>query len=37
MVRTIPDLSLPLETDYPIVEMDGSLEGWGAVLKTKEY
>jgi len=35
MVKNIPDLALPLETDYPIVETDGSLEGWGEVLKKK--
>lgn len=33
MVKDIPDLVMPLETDYLIVETDGSLQGWGVALK----
>ena len=35
MVKDIPNLALPLETDYLIIETDGSFEGWGAVLKAR--
>jgi len=34
-IKNIPDLNMPLETDYLIIETDGSFEGWGAVLKAK--
>lgn len=35
LAKALPDLSLPLETDYLILETDGSSAGWGAVLKAK--
>lgn len=35
MVKNISDLAMPLETDYLIIETDGSLKGWGSVLKAK--
>lgn len=28
-IKDIPDLSVPLETDYLIIETVGSFEGWG--------
>jgi len=34
-VKNIPELSIPLETDYLIIETDGSFQGWGAVLKAR--
>jgi len=34
-IKNIPDLYIPLETGYLVIETDGSLEGWGAVLKEK--
>ena len=34
-VKNIPDLNIPLESDYLIIETDGSLKGWGAVLKAR--
>lgn len=34
-VKNISDLSIPLESDYLIIETDGSLKGWGAVLKAR--
>jgi deoxyuridine 5'-triphosphate nucleotidohydrolase len=37
LVNDLPDLSLPLDTDYIIIESDGSFEGWGAVLKAKPH
>ena len=34
-VTNLPDLKLPLDTDYLIIECDGCEEGWGAILKSK--
>lgn len=34
-ISSIPKLSLPLDSDFLIVESDGSATGWGAVLKKK--
>lgn len=34
-VTSLPDLKLPLDTDYLIVECDGCEEGWRAILKSK--
>ena len=34
-VASLPDLKLPLDTDYLIVECDGCEEGWGVILKSK--
>ncbi len=34
-VKNIPELSISLETDYLILETDGSFQGWGAVLKAR--
>ncbi|GLT32336.1 hypothetical protein SLA2020_070100 [Shorea laevis] len=31
-VKNLPSLTLPLESDYKIVETDSSSEGWGAIL-----
>lgn len=31
MVKTLPKLSLPIDTDYLIVQTDGCENGWGAV------
>lgn len=36
VVSRLEPLRLPDSTDYLIVETDGSLEGWGAVLKCKK-
>lgn len=35
MIQDFPDLAPPLETDYLIVEIDESLQGWGSILKAK--
>lgn len=35
LVKEIPDLKLPLENDYLIIETNGCELGWGAVLKRK--
>ncbi|KAI9095065.1 hypothetical protein K1719_026529 [Acacia pycnantha] len=35
--RNLPDLELPQEDSYIIVECDGSLSGWGGVLKWKPH
>jgi len=32
MVKNLPPLRLPLDTDYMIIESDVSDLGWGAVL-----
>ncbi|GAB4853308.1 hypothetical protein Ancab_040598 [Ancistrocladus abbreviatus] len=37
LVTTLPKLKLPLDTDYLIIETDGSSEGWGAILKSKPH
>lgn len=29
MVKTLPTLTLPLDTDYLIIEIDGCETGWG--------
>ena len=34
-VGNLPDLKLPLDTDYLIIECDGYEKGWGAILKSK--
>ncbi|KAK6803117.1 hypothetical protein RDI58_000901 [Solanum bulbocastanum] len=34
-VKNIPDLQIPLESDYLIVQIDGSKLGWGAILKSR--
>ena len=34
-VASLPDLKVPLDTDYLIVECDGCEEGWGPTLKAK--
>jgi len=34
-IKNIPELSIPLETDYLIIETDGSFQGWRAVLKAR--
>ena len=34
-VTSLPDLKLPLYTDYMIVESDGYEIGWGAILKSE--
>ena len=34
-VTSLPDLKLPLDMDYLIVEYDGCEEGQGAILKSK--
>ena len=28
---------MPLESDYLIIETDGSFEGWGAILKSRPH
>ena len=33
--KTLPELNLPLDTDYLIIETDGSSDGWGAILYKK--
>lgn len=33
--KNLPDLNLPLDSDYLIVETDGSAKGWGATLLRK--
>ncbi|KAG6484611.1 hypothetical protein ZIOFF_053132 [Zingiber officinale] len=35
LVQTLPDLELPSEKAYIIIETDGSMEGWGGVCKWK--
>ena len=35
LVKTLPELKLPLDTDYLIIEVDGCEKGWGAVLLRK--
>ncbi|KAG6532120.1 hypothetical protein ZIOFF_005958 [Zingiber officinale] len=35
LVQTLPDLELPPERAYIIIETDGSMEGWGGVCKWK--
>ena len=37
LVKILPDLRLPLDSDYLIVETDGCENGWGAVLKRKPH
>ena len=34
-VTSLPDLKLPLDTNYIIVESDECEAGWGAILKSK--
>ena len=34
-VTSLPDLKLPLDTDYMIVGSDGCEVSWGAILKSK--
>lgn len=36
MVKTLPELNLPLDSDYLIIECDGCEQGWGAILKRKK-
>ncbi|KAG6510097.1 hypothetical protein ZIOFF_028105 [Zingiber officinale] len=36
LVQTLPDLELPHENAYIIIETDGSMEGWGGVCKWKQ-
>ncbi|KAG6524081.1 hypothetical protein ZIOFF_013971 [Zingiber officinale] len=36
LVQTLPDLELPPENAYIIIEIDGSIEGWGGVCKWKQ-
>nr|KYP56645.1 Putative polyprotein [Cajanus cajan] len=36
MVKNLPSLSLPLDTDYLFIECDGCELGWGAILKKKK-
>ena len=33
MVNNLPYLSLPLDSDYLVIECDGCEQGWGAILK----
>lgn len=35
--KTLLDLQLPLDTDYLIIETDGSTTSWGAVLKCRPH
>ncbi|KAG6521862.1 hypothetical protein ZIOFF_018995 [Zingiber officinale] len=35
LVQTLPDLELPPEHAYIVIETDGSMEGWGGVCKWK--
>lgn len=35
IVKKLPDLSLPLKEDYLIIQSDGCLNGWGAILLRK--
>ena len=34
-LKDLPKLDMPLDTDYLIIETDGSLTGWGAILIAK--
>ncbi|KAL4579631.1 hypothetical protein LXL04_015785 [Taraxacum kok-saghyz] len=34
-IKNLPELALPLDTDYLIIETDGCSQGWGAVLCCK--
>ena len=34
-IKNLPELALPLDTDYLIIETDGCSQGWGAVLYCK--
>ena len=34
-IKNIPDLKIPLESDYLIIQTDGSDLGWGAILKAR--
>lgn len=36
IVRNLPPLQLPPEQSYLIIEVDGSLDGWGGILKWKK-
>ena len=36
MVKNLPSLSLPLDSDYLVLECDGCEIGWGGVLKKKK-
>jgi len=35
-VKNLPELSLPLDSDYLVIECDGCELGWGAILKKKK-
>ncbi|KAK8938569.1 hypothetical protein KSP39_PZI011139 [Platanthera zijinensis] len=37
IVKSLPDLRLPLDNEYLIVEIDGCETGWGAILKCKPH
>ena len=36
-IKTIPELALPLDTNYLIIETDGYNTGWGAILLCKPH
>nr|KYP64477.1 Putative polyprotein [Cajanus cajan] len=36
MVKNLPSLALPLDSDYLVIECDGCELGWGAILKKKK-
>jgi len=37
MVNNLLYLSLPLDSDYLVIECDGCELGWGAILKKNKY
>ena len=36
MVNNLPYLSLPLDSDYLVIECDGCEQGWGVILKKEK-
>lgn len=37
IVKNLPELELPLDSDYLIIQTDGSSKGWGAILIKKPH